>query len=103
MQADLESLKSECASLREEAAAAVQGRISIKSEYETYKKRVQSVLAEQDSQYSRTIELERSLQASMAAIDAKSRDLQRAVARISEMEAISAQVHALVAVAVCTV
>ena len=38
----------ECAGLREEAAAAVQGHISVKSEYETYNKRVQSVLAEQD-------------------------------------------------------
>lgn len=91
-QADLESLKIDCASLREEAAAAVQGRIAIKSDYYTYKKRVQSVLAEQDSQYNRTIELERLLQASAAAADAKNKETQRALARISEMEAISAQV-----------
>ena len=82
----------ECAGLREEAAAAVQGHISVKSEYETYNKRVQSVLAEQDSQYNRTVELERCLQVSAAASDAKSRELQRLMARLSEMEVVAEQV-----------
>ncbi len=92
---DLESLKLECASLREEAAAAIQGRNFIKSEYDTYKKRVHSVLAEQDLQYNRVIELERLVHASALASDAKSKELQRAHARIAEMEAIAAQVTLL--------
>ncbi len=92
LQSDLESLKVECAGLREEAVAATLGRDLIKSEYDTYKKRVNSVLAEQDSQYNRVIELERLLHASAAASDAKSRELHRALAHISEMEAIAAQV-----------
>jgi chromosome segregation ATPase len=92
LQVDLESLKNECVSLKSELESAVQGRNAIKSDYDIYKKRVQSVLAEQDSQYNRTIELERSLQASTAACDAKCRELQRALSRLSEMEAITAQV-----------
>jgi hypothetical protein len=92
LQVDLESLKMECARLREDAATAIQGRDSIKSEYDTYKKRVHSVLAEQDSQYNRSIELERLLLVSTAASDAKSRELHRALARLSEMEAVVAQV-----------
>ena len=91
-QADLESLKIDCASLREEAAAAVQGRNYIKTDYDTYKKRVQSVLAEQDSQYNRIAELESCVQASATVADAKSRELQRVLARLSEMEAVNAQV-----------
>ncbi len=91
---DLESLKNECVSLKNELEAAVQGKSTIKYEYDIYKKRVQSVLAEQDSQYNRTIELERSLQASATACDAKGRELQRAVARLAEMEAMTAQVFA---------
>ena len=96
VQAAFELLKIECTGLKEEAAAAVQARNSIKSDYDTYKKRVQSVLAEQDSQYNHTVELERSLQASSAAYDAKSRELQRVLARLSEMEAVTAQVPSIV-------
>jgi hypothetical protein len=92
VQVDLESLKNECVGLKSELESAVQGRNAIKYDYDIYKKRVQSVLAEQDSQYNRTIDLERSLQASTAACDAKCRELQRALARLSEMEAITAQV-----------
>jgi hypothetical protein len=92
LQVDLETLKIECLSLREEAAAAIQARDFIKSEYDTYKKRVHSVLAEQDSQYNRVIELERLLHASAATSDTKSRELHRALARLSEMEAIATQV-----------
>jgi hypothetical protein len=55
------------------------------------------VLAEQDSQYNHTVELERSLQASSAAYDAKSRELQRVLARLSEMEGVTAQVPNLIA------
>ena len=89
---DLESLKNECVSLKNELESAVQGRNAIKSDYDIYKKRVQSVLAEQDSQFNRTTDLERSLQASTATCDAKSRELQRVLARLSEMEAVAAQV-----------
>jgi chromosome segregation ATPase len=92
LQAELEALKLECAALREEAAAAVQDRNYIKTDYDTYKKRVQSVLAEQDSQYNRIAELESCVQASATVADAKSRELQRVLARLSEMEAVNAQV-----------
>ena len=91
-QADLESLKIDCASLREEAAAAVQGRNYIKTDYDTYKKRVQSVLADQDSQYNRIAELQSCVQSPATLADAKSRELQRVLARLSEMEAVNAQV-----------
>jgi hypothetical protein len=87
----------ECARLRDELSAAIQGRDSIKSEYDTYKKRVHSVLAEQDSHYNRSIELERLLHVSNAASDAKSKELHLALARLSEMEAIAAQVVCIVA------
>ena len=92
LQVELEALKLECAALREEAAAAVQGRNYIKTDYDTYKKRVQSVLAEQDSQYNRIAELESCVQASATVAYAKSRELQRVLARLSEMEAVNAQV-----------
>jgi chromosome segregation ATPase len=91
-QADLESLKIDCARLREDAAAAVLSRNAIKSEYETYKKRVHTVLAEQDSHYNRASDLEQSLRAAVTACDSKSMELQRALARLSEMEAIAVKV-----------
>ena len=60
--------------------------------YDTYKERVHSVLAEQNSQYNRSIKLERLLLVSTAASDAKSRELHQALARLSEMEAVTDQV-----------
>ena len=51
-----------------------------------------SVLAEQDSQYNRSIELERLLLVSTAASDAKSRELHQVLALLSMIDTVTNQV-----------